>query len=276
MKNISVSIFKYCTLALLSIGIFTSCDDETNFSPYKTTVSLKDAKVKFLNTAIGPDGTNFTVNWFLDDTKSTAVFNATSVPLGISFGSNFPASINYALTPAGKKNMQIKVPADATNPESTVVNSQIEFEAEKNYSSFLVGTNLNYSTYTINDDLTISKPEIDKAYIRYVNVIPNSPSTGFDVSIKEVNENALIFTGVKYLEGDVNFIPVTAISDDESILYEVQLRNVGSTEILSKTTITLRRGRIYTFYSYGLVGGLSKGVPSTTVNIPKISYYTNK
>jgi pseudouridine-5'-phosphate glycosidase len=62
----------------------------------------------------------------------------------------------------------------------------------------------------------------------------------------------------------------------ESIAYAVQLRTAGTTTVIASTTLTPRSSRIYTFFSRGLVGGLSAGAPSATVNIPAITFYTNR
>lgn len=276
MKNIKTTITRYLTVALLSLGLFSSCGDETDFSPYKERVSENDALLKFINTAIGPDGKNFSVNWYLNDVKTSAVNLLSGLPLGIGYGGGYPAAINYSLTPSGNKNIKVEIPATATTAASIVLTVPLDTEAKKNYTSFLVGAGPAYSAYTINDDLSVVNQDPTKAYIRFINVIPNSPVTGYDLSIKELNSNEVIYTGVKYLEGNEMFIPIIPIPDLESATYEVQLRTAGTTTIVSKISLTPRKGRVYTFLSRGYVGGLSNGLPSATVNIPVITYYTNK
>lgn len=276
MKNIKKTINKYLAVAVLSLGLFSSCGDETNFSPYKERVSETDALLKFQNTAIGPDGKNFSVSWFLDDIKTSGVTVLSGLPIGIGYGGAYPAAINYLLTPSGNKNLRVEIPATETVSASTLFIAPLNTEAKKNYTCFVVGMAPNYSAYTINDDLSAADQDPTKAYIRFINVIPNSPVIGYDLSIKELNSNAVIYTGVKYLQGSEVFIPITPFPDLESATYEIQLRNTGTTTIVSKTTLTPRKGRIYTFFSRGYVGGLSNGLPSATVNIPVLTYYTNK
>lgn len=274
MKNKILAINKIATLALFAITLFSSCGDEHDFAPYADYVDETAAKVKFLNTTIGPNGTNFTVNWFVTDTKTSAVVVTSGLPLGIATGGQYPASINYALVPAGSQTMKVEIPATATVAASTVFTSPLVVESGKNYTTFAVGASSTYSAYTVSDDLTVSDPT--KAYVRFLNVIPNSPSAGYDLSIKELNSNALVYSGVKYLSGNPAFIPITPVADLESTTYEVQLRTVGTTTVVSKFTFTPRKGRVYTFFSRGYVGGLSVGSPSATVNIPVLTYYTNK
>lgn len=276
MKNIKITITKYLGLAVLTLGVFSSCGDETNFSPYQESVPETAALVKFQHTAIGPDGVNFTANWYVDDVKTTSVNVSSGLPLGIGYGSAYPAPINYSLIPSGDKNLKVEIPATATTEATALLTSPFNIEAKKNYTSFLVGLSPNYTAYTINDDLSVAEKDPTMAYIRFINVIANSPSTGFDLSIKELNSNAVVFSGVDYLKGNEVFIPITPIADLESTTYEFQLRAVGSTTVIAKSTLTARKGRVYTFICRGYVGGLSKGLPSATVNIPVLTYFTNK
>jgi hypothetical protein len=276
MKNIKITITKYLGLSVLALGLLTSCGDETNFSPNKEAVPATDAMVKFTNVTIGPSGTNFTVNWYINDVKSTSGAISTGLPLGIATGGSYPSAINYSEIPSGNNTMKVEIPATSTVPASTVVTSPLVLEAQKNYSTFVVGASPNYSTYTIKDDLSVRLTDPTKAYIRFVNVISNSPAVGYDVSIKELNSNAVIFSGVKYLLGSEVFIPITPVDDASAVAYEVQMRTVGTATIVAKSAFTPRKGRVYTLFNKGYVGGLSAGAPSATVNIPAITYFTNK
>lgn len=277
MKNIFKTI-KKAILPLLGVLLISSCGDEHDFTPYEGSVedfAFQQANVKFFNTTIGPSGTNFRVNWFINDVKTTAVFVSSGLPLGTATGGFYPAGTgSYTYVPAGTQTMKVEIPATATVPASTVFTSPLVTEGRNNYTSFAVGTSPTYSAYTVLDDLNVSDPT--KAYVRFLNVIPNSPTTGYDLSIKELNSNALVFSGVKYLAGKVAFIPITPVADKDATTYEVQLRTVGTATVVAKFTFTPRQGRVYTFVSSGFVGGLSAGAPSTTVNIPALGFYTNK
>lgn len=266
MKNKIIFINKIASLLMFAITLFTSCGDETDFAPYVEYVPSANASVKFQHVAV-PSGANFTVNWFLNDVKTSSVLVTTGLPKGISYGGQYPAAINYTTVPAGSPNMKVEIPATETVAASTLFTSPLVLEGGKNYTTFVVGTSPDYSAYTVSDDLTVGDPT--KTYVRFLNVISNSPIDGYDLSIKELNSNAVIYSGVTYLEGNNAFIPITPIPDLESTTYEVQLRTVGTTTIIAKFTFTPRKGRVYTFYSYGLVGG-------PTANVPKLTYYTNK
>jgi len=253
---------------MFALTVFSSCGEDHDFTPYAESVPTTNASVKFLHTAIGPAGVNFSVNWFLNDVKSSALLVTTGLPLGTPYGSAFPLTL-YTSVPSGSLNMKAEIPATATVPASTVLSSPLVVEANKTYSTFLVGFAAPYAVYTVSDDLTVS--DNTKAYIRFLNVIPNTPTAGYDLSIKELNSNAVIYSGVTYLGGNKVFIPITPVADDSSVAYEVQLRTAGTTTIVAKVAITPRKGRIYTFYSGGYVGGLP-----ATKNLPTLGWYTNK
>jgi hypothetical protein len=269
MKNKITNHNKVFALLILSITLFSSCSEENNFNPNVESVPESSAKVKFQNVAIGPAGVNFSVNWFLNDVKTTAVSVLSGLPLGIGYGGQYPAAINYALVPSGNLNMKVEIPATTTVAASTLFTSPLVVEAGKNYTTFVVGTSPTYSAYTVADDLTVADPT--KAYIRFLNVISNSPSAGYDLSIKELNSNAVIYSGIHYLGGANSFIPITPVTDLESINYEIQLRAAGTTTVVAKTTLIPRKGRVYTFFSYGYDGGMP-----TSKNIPVLTYHTNK
>lgn len=270
MKNKITNHNKVFALLIFSITLFSSCTEENNFNPNAESVPETSAKVKFENVAVGPDGVNFSVNWFLNDIKTTGVITLSGLPLGIGYGGQYPASINYALVPSGSLSMKVDIPAKTNVPATTLFTSPLVVEAGKNYTTFVVGTSPTYSAFTVADDLTVVDPT--KAYVRFLNVISNSPNAGYDLSIKELNSNAVIYSGIHYLGGSNSFIPITPVTDLESINYEIQLRAAGTTTVVAKTTLIPRKGRIYTFFSYGYDGG----IPTSTKNVPVLTYYSNK
>ncbi|MFV8328428.1 DUF4397 domain-containing protein [Flavobacterium sp. ZS1P14] len=276
MKNKIITISKTIALLLVTVTLFSSCGEEHDFAPYSESVAATAAKVKFTNAAIGPNGTNFSVNWFVNDVKTTAALTLTGLPLGIAYGGQYPSVYNYALLPSGSQSLRVEIPATATIPTATVFSFPLTTEAKMNYSTFVVGASPNYAAYTVKDNLNIADADPTKAYIRFLNLIPNSPTTGYDLSIKELNSNAVLYSGVKYLQGNEVFIPITPVPDLDALTYEIQLKTIGTATIVAKITMTPRKGRIYTFLSRGYVGGLSNGLPSATVNIPVVAWYTNK
>jgi hypothetical protein len=154
----------------------------------------------------------------------------------------------------------------------------------------LVGLSPNYSVFTLNDDLSVSTINSSKAYVRFINLIANTPVAGYDLGIIKITPatsttpltrtEVKTYTNVVYKGGSEVFVPLETIPENENSPYEVELRTPGTTTVIAKLATSAnfnpRPGRIYTVYARGYVGGLSGGLPSTTVNIPALSFYTNK
>jgi len=311
MKNIFKSIKKVIIL-LLGVIMIVSCGDEHNFAPYATSAVENASNVKFIHTAVGAAGTNFQVNYFMGTEKISSVGVSVGFPIGISYGSQFPAPINYALVKSGDQPLSIvtpKIAATATLPEIPAVEcfvGKLVTETAKFYTNFLIGslptvTPVTYSTYQINDDLSVAALDKTKAYIRFINVVNNAPVAGYDLGIIKttslsgvtpvVTKEVQTYKNITFKGGDEKFIAIEAQEPTDTRGYQLQLRIAGSAsnnptlaapalvanQANSGTGIFVpRAGRIYTIYCRGFVGGLTNGVPSATVNIPVITFYTNK
>lgn len=309
MKNI-FKIIKKGVLPLLAVALLNSCGDEHDFTPYADSAPENAANLKFIHTAVGANGTNFQVNYFMGAEKISAVGVTVGNPVGTSFGSIFPVS-NYSLVTSGEQTLTIvspKIAATATVAEIPSVErftGKLTTEKGKYYSNFLVGTLPNvtpvtYSTYQINDDLSVAADKT-KAYIRFVNLISNTPTVGYDLGIIKTTSIAGItpvttkeiqtYKNVTFKGGDEKFIAIEAQDPTDSRGYQIQLRVAGSAA--NNPTLTApslvrnqansgtgvfvpRAGRVYTIYCGGFAGGLSAGLPSATINVPNISWYTNK
>ena len=83
-----------------------------------------------------------------------------------------------------------KIAATATVAEIPAVDrfvGKLVTEKGKYYSNFLIGTIPNvapvtFSTYQINDDFSVVLDKT-KAYIRFINVINNTPVAGYDLGL---------------------------------------------------------------------------------------------
>ena len=309
MKNI-VNTIKKAVLPLLGMVLFASCGEEHNFTPYATAAPENAANVKFLHTAVGATGTNFTVNWFMGTDKISAVGVTIGLPIGTSYGGVYPGPF-YATVKSGDQPLSAvtpKIAATATVPEIPAVErfvGKLVTENGKYYSNFLIGTVPNvapvtYSTYQVNDDFSVATDKT-KAYIRFINVITNTPAAGYDLGLIKttsisgaattVTKEVQTFKNVTFKGGSEVFIPIEAQDPTDARGYQIQLRLAGSAT--NNPTLTApalvanransgtgvfvpRAGRIYTIYTSGFAGGLSAGAPSTTVNIPGIGWYTCK
>lgn len=309
MKNI-YSTIKKAVLPLLGLTLLASCGDEHDFTPYATGVPENAANVKFIHGAVGANGTNFQVNYFMESEKISSVGVTVGNPLGTSYSAYYPGSF-YGAIKSGDQPLSIispKIAATTTVAEIPAVErfvGRLITEKGKYYSNFLIGslpnvTPVTYSTYQVNDDFSVAADKT-KAYIRFINVISNTPAAGYDLGIIKttsipgaattVTKEIQTYKNVTFKGGSEVFIPIEAQDPIDARGYQIQLRVAGSAtnnptlaapaliknQANSGTGVFVpRAGRIYTIYCIGFAGGLSLGLPSSTVNTPFISWYTNK
>ena len=308
MKNIFNKI-KIGILPLLGVVLFASCGDEHNFTPYATDAPANTANVKFIHTAVGATGTNFQVNYFVGAEKLSAVGVTVGLPVGTGYGLAYPFSF-YGFVKAGQQPLSAITPqiaATATVPAVPAIErfvGNLSTESGKYYSNFLIGSLPNvapvtYSTYQLNDDFSVVTDKT-KAYIRFVNVITNTPTVGYDLGLIKtttiagitpvVTKEVQTYKNVTFKGGSEVFIPIEAQEPTDARGYQIQLRIAGSTAnnptlaapalvanlANSGTGIFVpRAGRVYTIFVRGFAGGLSAGAPSATINIPATGWYTN-
>lgn len=305
MKNIFKKI-KYNFLPLLGILMVCSCGEENDFSPYETFDIDNKAKVKFIHTAVGAAGVNVQLNYFLDTEKISAVGVASGLPLGTSFGSIYPIT-NYANISTGNqtlKGISPTIAATATVPEIPAIerfSEAVNFEAGKFYSIFTIGTDpkvtpVTYTTHKVKDDLSVVNLDKTKAYIRFINLISNTPTAGYDLGLIKVTsisgitpvttKEVATYRAITFKGGDEKFIAIEPQEATDNRGYQIQLRTAGAAintpalaapflvanQANSGTGVFIpRAGRIYTIYCRGYFGG----VPSATSNQPSLSFYTN-
>lgn len=309
MKNIFNKIITGI-IPVLGVLLIASCGDEHDFTPYEAAAPENTANVRFIHTAVGATGTNFSVNYFIGADKLTAVGVTVGLPLGTNIGSGYPGSF-YGFVKSGQQPLSAfspKIAATATVAEIPAVErfvGTINTENGKYYSNFLVGSLPNvapvtYSTYQLADDFSVVTDK-SKAYIRFVNVISNTPTAGYDLGLIKttsisgitpvVNKEVQTYKNITFKGGSEVFIPIEAQEPADARGYQVQLRIAGSAAnnatlaapalvanlANSGTGVFIpRAGRVYTIFVRGFAGGLSAGAASTTVNIPAIGWYTNK
>jgi hypothetical protein len=311
MKNI-LNIIKKSIVPLLGVALVVSCGEEHDFTPYAVSASDNTSNVKFIHAAIGANGTNFQVNYFMGAEKISSVGVTVGLPVGTSYGSQYPASTSYSMVKSGEQPLSAISPliaATSTVPQTAEVERYVDklvTEKGKFYTNFLIGslptvTPVTYSMFQINDDLSVSNLDKTKAYIRFINVITNAPLVGYDLGvIKTTSINGITpvitkeiqtYKNITFKGGDEKFIPIEPQDPTDTRGYQLQLRVAGSasnTPTLTAPALVAnqansgtgvfvpRAGRIYTVYCRGYAGGLSAGAPSATINIPVITFYTNK
>jgi Domain of unknown function (DUF4397) len=256
MKNrTTIKIF----LSITFVALLTACGDSHNY--YANVVPASGARVKFLHTAADAPA----VNVYANDAKvNGAVPTAANLPVAISYLGLFP-SVDYAVVPAGSPTFKVVAPAAGTTPETTVLTGALPVEDGKYYSVFAIGTAPNYSILALNDNLDVADPT--KAYIRFVNLISNTPTTGMEVGITQIGAGEAIYTGVGYKGGKPEFLGITPVASGGTA-YTFELRNSGSKTVVKTLSLSPAAGRVYTIYAMGIVGNAAKA--------PTLAFYTNK
>ncbi|MFC0775521.1 DUF4397 domain-containing protein [Terrimonas alba] len=145
---------------------------------------------------------------------------------------------------------------DATS-DSTLATVDYTFEPNKFYSLFLVGTNGSYKNVLVNDKFDSLSNTSGKAYVRYVNAIPDSTSPKVTITAG----------GVSLIDGNASF---TNVSDFiPATPGEINIAVKNETTINSNRTIPVEQGKVYTVLLVGMPGATdsTKGV--------QIKYITN-
>jgi len=152
---------------------------------------------------------------------------------------NFPNNTGYLAVESGTRNIKV----NASGTTTTVINADLTFEKDKNYSIFAVDSLSKISAIVLTDDLTA--PASGKAHVRFVHLSPNAPA----VDIAVASSGAVVFSNKSFKEYTA-FTPLDAGS------YNLDVRVAGTTTVaLTLPTITLEAGKIYTVYAKGFLGG---------------------
>lgn len=126
--------------------------------------------------------------------------------------------------------------------DSTISKVDFSFNPDKYYSLFVVGGNGNYRNVITQDNFDSLSATAGKAYIRYVNAIPDStqPLVTFAAGgTSVISDNA----------------PFTAVSDFREISSgDVAVSVNNNTTINSSRTISLEQGKVYTVLLVGRPG----------------------
>lgn len=169
--------------------------------------------------------------------------NAPAVDLLVdntTVGSNlgFPNYTNYLSLDAGTRNIKVNV----TGTSATVIDADVNFEADRYYSIFAIDSVSNISALVLTDDLTA--PAAGNAHVRFIHLSPNAPAV--DITL---TDGTVVF-GSKSFKDFTDFTPLSAGT------YDLQVRAAGtSTVVLNLPGIMLQEGKIYTIFAKGFLGG---------------------
>lgn len=206
-------------LTLMLAGIistFSSCDKDDIVAPIET--------ANILVTHASPNAPG--VDLLIDG----VVQNASAL--------NYPGNTGYLPINAGTRNFKVNV----SGTSSTVINADLTFAKDQNYSIFAVDSVSKISAVVLSDDLTA--PASGKAHVRFVHLSPDAPAV--DVAL----------TGGAVVFGNKSFKEFTAFTPLDAGTYNLEVRVAGtSTVALPLPGIVLAAGKIYTVYAKGFLGG---------------------
>jgi hypothetical protein len=157
----------------------------------------------------------------------------------------FPSSTAYIQVEAGSRNIKV----NASGTSTSVIDANVTFEKDKNYSIFAIDTLSSIEPLVIVDDLTA--PASGKAHVRFVHLSPNAPA----VDVTVANTSTIVF-------GNKAFKEYSAFTVLDAGTYDLEVKLVdGSgtgTVVLPLPGIALTAGKIYTVFAKGLVGSTAQ------------------
>lgn len=232
IKNIVASAFLF-VIAIMIMG----CSEDSN--PTNTTVV---SKANVMVTHASPDAPG--VDLLVDGT--VAGTNLT-----------FPNSTAYLSVNSGTRNIKVNV----TGTSTTVINADVPFEKDMNYSVFAVDSVTKISPVVVTDNLTT--PASGKSHIRFFHFSPNAPAVDVAVTGGPVLFSNRTFN--KTVTGtEMAFTPVDAGT------YNLEVRLAGTTTVvLSLPGVILENGKIYTVFAKGFVGGAGTQVLGAQIIVNK-------
>ncbi len=253
MKKIQIFSF------LLASIIFLGACDKISISERDSPVT--GAKLKFI--AASPNAPQ--MNFFLNNAKVSAVNSSTTnVEQGFGFGGNFP-SLEYTTVTPGSGTLSIAVPPASTlDPNAVLFTGPVSFEDNKFYTIAAVDAydvaNKKVNTIVINDVLPAQ--DTSKAFVRFINLIPNSPA----VTIVTTANNNPVVSNVAY-KSSTDFV----VAPNPGISTGLTIKDAATGVNLSGNfSFTFNKGRVYTIFTRGLIG------TTTGANIPGITLYVNR
>ncbi|MEP7143114.1 MAG: DUF4397 domain-containing protein [Ferruginibacter sp.] len=131
------------------------------------------------------------------------------------------------------------------------------FELNKYYSVFTLGANGTYRNVVVNDGLESLSDSSGKAFVRYINAIPDStnPVVTITANGTDLTNNSTSFATVSGFTG-------IAPGD-------ITIKVANGTNISANRTITLEKGKVYTVLVVGIPGN------ADPAKLVQIKYITN-
>ncbi len=209
---------------VISMAAFTfvGCDDEE--TPITPTPTPSNSLVKVVHASPDAPGVDLLVDNTIAGTNLT-----------------FPNNTGYLTVPSGTRNIKVNVAGTST----TVIEANVDFMQNINYSVFAVNSVSNIEPLLIEDDLTA--PAQGKSHVRFIHLSPNAPAV--DITL---TDGTIVF-------GNKSFKEFTVFTPLDAGIYNLQVRVAGTpTVALDLPGITLEAGKIYTVFAKGFLSGVGQ------------------
>jgi hypothetical protein len=173
----------------------------------------------------------------------------------------YPSSTGYLKVVAGARNIKV----NAAGTTTTVINADIPFVKDKNYSVYAVNLLSSINALLVEDDLTA--PESGKAHIRFFHFSPDAPAV--TVGYIDGTDFIPIFSD-RTFENQTSATANQAFAPVDAGTYDVEVRLAGTTTVvLSLPGIELDPGKIYTVFAKGLVSGTGDQALGAEIQVNK-------
>ncbi|MFN4285762.1 MAG: DUF4397 domain-containing protein [Lacibacter sp.] len=158
----------------------------------------------------------------------------------------FPNNTGYLTVAAGTRNIKV----NAAGTSTTVINADVPFEKDRNYSLFAVNQLANIGALLVADDLTA--PASGKAHIRFFHLSPGAPAV--TVGVLSGGNFTPVFSN-RAFESQESAAANQAFTPVDAGTYNFDVRVAGTgTSVLTLNNIRLEAGKIYTVFAHGIVG----------------------
>lgn len=215
----SIALFAFSTLLV-------SCKKDKDETPVTAT-----AKVNVIHAS--PDAPG--VDLLVDNLK----VNASAL--------TFPNATGYLSVNAGTRNIKV----NAAGTTTTVINADIPFTKDKNYSVYAINRLASIGAILVEDDLTT--PASGKAHVRFLHLSPDAPAV--TVGVLSGSTFTPVFSNRSF-ETQATATANQAFAPVDAGTYNFDVRVAGTTtSALTLTGITLQAGKIYTVFAKGLLSG---------------------
>ncbi|HMO32707.1 MAG TPA: DUF4397 domain-containing protein [Lacibacter sp.] len=158
----------------------------------------------------------------------------------------FPNSTGYLTVAAGTRNIKV----NAAGTTTTVINADIPFTKDKNYSVFAFNLLASIGAILVEDNL--AAPASGKAHIRFFHLSPGAPSV--TVGVLSGSTFTPVFSN-RAFETQTTAAANQAFAPVDAGTYNFDVRVAGTTtSVLTLNGINLQAGKIYTVFARGIVG----------------------